>query len=69
MSLATLHQVLIASAAALAALFALRSLSFFSRGAGAHALALAIGAISVTVAALVYLRRFRRKLAGRESRL
>jgi hypothetical protein len=59
MQLLAAHQILIASAIALAALFGLRSLILFSRGGGGAELALAAASIVVTAALAAYFRKLR----------
>jgi hypothetical protein len=59
MQLLAAHQVLIASAIALSALFGLRALALFSRGGGAANLAIAAGSAVVLAALVVYFRKVR----------
>jgi hypothetical protein len=63
MRLIVVHQILIASAIALAALFALRALVLFQRGEGASNLALALASGAVGAALALYLRSVRAKLS------
>jgi hypothetical protein len=64
MKLTAVHQILVASAVALAGLFALRSLWMFTRSGQALDGVLAAVGAALGVAAVLYLRAFRRKLAG-----
>jgi len=64
-NLTRVHQIVIAAAGVLAALFSFRSLLNFSRGAGMTQLGLALAAAALAVGAVTYLRHYRRKLAGR----
>ena len=59
MQLLAAHQILIGSAIALAALFALRSLVLFSRVGGGENLALAAASIALCGALVVYFRKLR----------
>ena len=59
MQLLAAHQILIASAIALAALFGLRAVVLFARGGGGSNLALAAVSLAVMGALVVYFRRVR----------
>ncbi len=59
MQLIVVHQILIASAIALAGLFGLRSAVLFARGQGPLYLGLAVGSFVVAAALSVYLRKVR----------
>ncbi len=61
MQLLVAHQVLIASAIALASIFGLRSAVLFSRGGGAVNLALAAASLLVAAALGLYFRTVRAK--------
>ena len=61
MQLLAAHQILIASAIALAALFGVRSLVIFARGGGSGALGLALASIALACALGFYLRSVRAK--------
>ncbi len=61
MQLLVAHQVLIASAIALAAIFGLRSAVLFSRGGGAADLALAAASLLVAAGLVLYFRTVRAK--------
>lgn len=61
MQLLVAHQVLIASAIALATIFGLRSAVMFSRGGGGASLALAVASLLVAVALAFYFRVVRAK--------
>jgi hypothetical protein len=63
-NLRTVHQVLIVAAGSLAAVFALRSCVMFARGGGVTNVLLGLASALVGVAAFLYFRRFRRKLAA-----
>lgn len=62
MSLATVHQVLIVSATALAVLFTMRCAWIFAGGGGIGALGLGLGSAALGIALGCYLRYFRQKL-------
>jgi hypothetical protein len=64
-NLTSVHQILIASAIVLAAIFAVRSALLFAHGGGTLALGLALGAAALAVALGFYLRAFRRKPAAK----
>lgn len=64
MKLTTVHQVLIAGAIALGAIYALRSVVMYARSGQVVEIALAGAGVALVVAGSVYLRRFRRKLRG-----
>ena len=59
MQLLAAHQILIAAALTLAALFGLRALVLFSRTGGGENLALAAVSVLVTGALVVYFRKVR----------
>jgi hypothetical protein len=59
MQLLAAHQILIASALALASLFGLRALVLFARGGGAVNLVMAAASVAVAVALGVYFRQIR----------
>jgi hypothetical protein len=59
MQLLAAHQILIASALALASLFGLRGLVLFARGGGAVNLAMAVASITVAAALAIYFRKVR----------
>ncbi len=59
MQLLAVHQLLIASAIALAALFGVRSLVIFARGGGSGALVLAVASLALAGALGLYLRKVR----------
>jgi hypothetical protein len=61
MQLLVAHQVLIASAIALATIFGLRSAVLFSRGGGASSLALAAASLLVAAGLALYFRAIRAK--------
>jgi hypothetical protein len=61
MQLLVVHQILIASAIALAVLFGLRSAAIFARGGGAADLALAAASLAVAAALYLYFRKVREK--------
>lgn len=64
MRLIVVHQILIASAIGLAAIFAARSLVlFFAHGAGAVHIGLAAAALAIGAALAAYLRKVREKWA------
>lgn len=65
MRLIVVHQILIASAIALAALFGARALVLFGRGEGALNLALALASAVIGAALALYLARLRKKLSRR----
>jgi hypothetical protein len=66
MKLTLVHQVLIASAMGLCAIFGLRSIVAFARGGSAVHLALGAAGFVALGALALYLRRFRQKLRERE---
>jgi hypothetical protein len=66
MRLIVVHQILIASAIALAALFAIRAAVLFARGGGPANLGLTLAASAVGAALLLYLQSFRRKSEQQE---
>ncbi len=65
MNLTKVHQIVIAAAAGLAALFTLRSAMLYVRTGAVAELALALAAAVVALGLAGYLRQFRRKLAAK----
>lgn len=61
MQLLAAHQILIAAAIALAGLFGVRSLVFFSRGGGVQNLGFGLASFAVGVALWLYFRTVRAK--------
>ncbi|MEZ4438109.1 MAG: hypothetical protein R3B72_03430 [Polyangiaceae bacterium] len=67
MPLSTVHQILIAGAIVMDAIYALRALVLFARGGGPADLLKAAVATVIGVGLGLYLRRFREKLRASES--
>lgn len=65
MKLTVVHQILIASAIGLCAIFGLRSIVIGARTGSGLSIALGIASVVVLVGLAVYLRRFRAKLAAK----
>ncbi len=68
MRLTTVHQILIAGAVVLAALYAVRSVVVFARAGQTISLLYALGGVVAALGAANYLRRFRAKLRAAEPR-
>lgn len=66
MKLTVVHQILIAGAIALCAIFGLRSLVIGARDGSALPLALALVSFAACAGLALYLRRFRAALAAKE---
>ncbi|MEZ4296941.1 MAG: hypothetical protein R3B70_18395 [Polyangiaceae bacterium] len=68
MKLTAVHQILIASAIGLAAIFGLRSLVIGARDGNAVNIALGVASFIALAGLALYLRKFRQKLARKDPR-